>query len=206
MRFRAALAFGVLALLGGALKAGAPILGGQLSLALPQGDLNGGKWAHGRYGLGGGLHCTFDLDGGHALNLRGDIADINEGQVNILAYDGSTMVYAERAKVRTQALALDYCFFPSSSPAEGPYFLLGLGREWIRSRDAVQVPGGVGPAVDWPAEHSNSTLQYALGVGWKFRPHLGWETRFTQGNYKNVAVPWTAMKTPTLTVALTMDN
>ena len=206
MKARAALVLGVLALPGGPLGADVPILGGQLNLVLPQGDLNGGKWARGRMGLGGGLHCTFDLSGGHALNLRGDLANLSEGQVNILTYEGSTQLYAERAKVRTLALALDYCYFMSSNPAEGPYFLIGLGQEWLRSTGARLVPGGVGPDVAWPAEHSNSTMQYALGLGHKFRPHVGAEFRFTQGNYKNVAVPWTSMKTPTFTLSLTLDD
>ena len=205
MRTLAALVLGVLALPGGPLAANLPILGGQVSLVLPQGDLNGGKGVHGREGLGGGLHGTFDLDGGHALNLRGAFAQIREGRVNILTYDGSTQLYAEEAKVRSLALALDYCFFLSSNPAEGPYFLIGLGQQWIRSSGAHLVPGGVGPDVAWPAEHSNSTIQYALGLGHKFRPHLGGEFRFTQGNFKNVALPWTSMKTPTFTVSLTLD-
>ena len=205
MNRAAPLALALLALPGRVLLAGDPILGGQLTLALPQGDLNGGKWMHGRTGLGAGLHCLVDLDGGHALNLRGDWTAIREGQVNLIASDGSVQLFAEQAKVRILALGVDYNFYFSSNPVEGPYFLVGLGQSWFRSSGASQVPGGIGGPIAWPSSHGGSALQYALGAGHKLRPHLGWEFRFTQANYGRPGIDGASLKTPMFNLSLNLD-
>jgi hypothetical protein len=206
LRTRAALAAGLLAAATLPVAAApSPVLGGQVTLAFPQGDLNGGKWMHGRTGLGLGLHCIEPLDGGHAVNLRGDCVWIQQGQVNILTGDGSTQLYAEQAKVRILSLSLDYEFYFSGDPHEGPYFFIGLGQSWMSHTDASLAPGGVGAPVAWPGSSSASAVQWSLGVGSKFRPRLGYEFRFTQANYSGVGIGGTSMKTPMFTLALTTD-
>jgi hypothetical protein len=207
LRARALAAAAALALAGAPLGAATfPFFGGQVALALPQGDLNGGKWIQGRTGLGAGLHATQSLDAGHALTLRADGTWIESGQVNILTGDGSSQLYAEDAKVRLFALCLEYNYFWSANPLEGPYFLLGFGESWMRQSAARLVPGGIGdPGVDWPSSSSASALQWSLGFGDKFSPRLGWEFRFSQATYHDVQIGGTSMKTPMFTLALTTD-
>jgi hypothetical protein len=194
-----------LAGLAGPLRADEPVYGGQVSLCLPQDDLNGGKRYHGNAGLGAGVHLLWTYAGGHALRLRGDGSLLPRGPIQVQDRDRDTLLYTESAKVRLLQAGADYNFFPAGVP-EGLYFLAGLGYTWAGFYGAGLVPGGQGDlATPWPSHHSASALTYALGLGTRVTEHLGGELRFAQADLGNVGVAGTSVRALTVNASLTLD-
>ena len=206
MRAPAIAGFLVLGLLGGPLHAFDTSFGGQIGLAQPQSDLAAGKWLTGRGGASAGLYGLIDLGNSHALRARADATFIRPGTINLIDGGGGTQLYAENARTRLLIAGLDYNYFILQHAFEGPYVIMGLGYAWASFTGARIVPGGLdAPPADWPARQSAQSLQYALGMGWRFSPHLGGEFRFTQGAFRDVGVPYTMVKSPILNLGLTLD-
>lgn len=199
----AAIALVSLALLGAPVRADAPLVGVQVALVQPESDLNGGKWLHGRAGAMAGVHAVFDLEGGHAVCVRADATYYRSGLINLFDGSGSTQLYAQDARARILALGADYNYFFTAEHLEGVYLLLGAGWSWAALTEATQVSGP--PVSAWPADQHSSSFQYALGLGWKFMPHLGSEFRFTQSSFRDLGVSGTLVKAPALSLGLTID-
>jgi hypothetical protein len=188
------------------LLAEAPVLGGQIALVQPQGDLSGDKWFRGRAGGSAGLYELIDIRYGNALRPRLDVTLIGNGPVNIIDGGGNYHLFTENAKTRILALAVDYNFFFAGHHFEGPYSILGFGYSMLYFTGAELVPGGIGvPPDPWPASQHAHSLEYAAGMGWKFSPSLGSEFRYTQGNYRNMGTTYTIVKAPVLNLSLTLD-
>jgi hypothetical protein len=191
----AALVAAALAVAGGPLEAEPVEWGGQVALALPQGDLNGGHWLHGNIGLGGGLHALWPLNEGHAFRLRVDGAWLPRNPLVLR----DAPVDRESAKVRLLSAGVDYNYFPAIHP-EGPYLIVGLGYGRIQC-DGVTV-AAAGP---WPGSQRASAPVAALGLGSRWTPHLGGELRFSSATFKDLGSPGSRMRAPMVTAALTLD-
>ena len=204
--FLAALGLAVLCGLNGPRRADVPELGGQLTVSQLESNLGGSaKWFTGKPGVGGGLHCLFDLGGGHALRPRGDVAFFRDGPIKLMSADDKVQLYQETAKIRLLSLGMDYNYFPAANNTEGFYILLGLAGSSLHCTGAAWAPGAGTPGSAWPASQSASALSYSAGAGWRLTPHLGTELRYSQSMFKNLGISGTAVKSPVLNLSLTMD-
>jgi len=182
--------------------------GAQLTLAKPTMDLEGGTWIRGRSALGFGLRLPCYFDRNQALVPRLDVLNIKAGPVAILNGATSDRNYTALAKVRLVSLGVDYDYYLSGRPEDGPYLGCGLGLSQADFQNAQLLPGGYGPPLPdgaWPVDQTKKAVQYALQAGWKLDEHLAVEARYTQSDFKSVGTPGTLVKAPVFSFSIVVE-
>ncbi len=181
------------------------LFGGQVAVAEPQGDLNGGHWLHGNTGIGIGLHALLSPDGTSGIRLRGDTSFYPRGPIVVEADNGSYPLFNESAKAAILDLALDYNWFFRQN-LEGPYGIAGLGYSRARFYGVSLSPEDIGVYTGpLPSAHQSSAILYAVGLGWRISEHLGWEARFSESTMHDVGGPGTFTRIPIFTAAVTFE-